>query len=112
MKTKLLQLSHVFALDVYRASSSFPIAERYALTTQMRQLAVSVSCSCAVADLDAAQEELIEMEYLLILAQDLGYLPADSARVLFDRATTLQDRLLRSKADRRADAEAPPVEVQ
>ena len=111
MNFETLQMSHRLVLDVYRASASFPIIERYALTTQLRQAAVSVACAIAAGYEVAARETLTEVEYLLLLAQDLEYLPRDTALVLFGESRQLEPRLFRSEPDGRSDPQAPPVEI-
>ncbi len=65
-------------------TESFPVHERYALTSQLRRAAVSVPTNIvegyakhSVKDLlrylDIAGGSLTETEYLLELARDLGY---------------------------------------
>jgi four helix bundle protein len=90
--SKLLvwQRSHKLALQVYRVSQSFPVAERYGLTSQLRRAASSVPTNIAEGSkrvapkeyahfLNIAEGSLSETEYLLILGRDLGYIPKDFA---------------------------------
>jgi four helix bundle protein len=76
--------SHVLTLEVYRATRSFPVDERYGLTTQMRRCAASIPANIAEGCGRDSPKELRrflaiasgsahELEYHLILAHDLGY---------------------------------------
>jgi four helix bundle protein len=39
------QNAHAFVLNVYRVSESFPAAERYGITSQLRRAAVSIAAN-------------------------------------------------------------------
>ena len=78
------QKAHQFVLAVYRLSQTFPRAEVYGLTSQLRRAAVSIAANIAEgfkkrgkADklrfLNIAQGSLEESRYYLILAKDLEY---------------------------------------
>jgi four helix bundle protein len=78
------QKAHQFVLAVYRFTESFPKAELYGLTSQLRRAAVSVPANIAEgfkkkgrADkarfMNIAQGSLEESRYYLILSRDLGY---------------------------------------
>jgi four helix bundle protein len=82
------QKAHQFVLTVYRFTESFPKAELYGLTSQLRRAAVSIPANIAEgfkkkgrADkarfMNIAQGSLEESRYYLILSRDLGY--GDSA---------------------------------
>jgi four helix bundle protein len=77
------------ALAVYEASATFPAAEKFGLTAQLRRAAVSSAANIAEGyarlgraelrhALSIALGSLAEVDTLLMLAQDLGYL--DEAR--------------------------------
>ena len=79
------QKAHVFVLDVYRCSASFPKHELFGLTSQLQRAAVSVPANIAEgyrkeSDLDnarflnIAQGSLEECRYYLILAPQLEYI--------------------------------------
>jgi four helix bundle protein len=81
------QKAHRFVLDVYRESRGFPAQERFGLTSQLRRSASSVASNIAegcgregerelARFLSIASGSACEAEYQLLLAKDLGYLPA------------------------------------
>ncbi len=91
-----------FVQAVYQASEAFPRREVYALTDQLRRAAVSVPANIAEGQsrrtngafalhLDIALGSLAEVDTLLQLARDLGYLsPADHAALLRELAEIRQ----------------------
>jgi four helix bundle protein len=89
-KLQVWQRSHELVLALYRATQSFPNAERYALVSQLRRAASSVPTNIAEGSRRAAGREyaqflniavgsLSETEYLLLLSRDLSYIPAQLA---------------------------------
>ena len=73
-----------FAVECYRFSASFPKAETYGLTSQIRRAAVSIRANIAegsgrgsrkeyVQFLLIAQGSLKELETHIIIAEKLGY---------------------------------------
>lgn len=86
-KLEVWRKAHELALGVYRATQDFPGEERYGLTSQARRAAVSVVANIAEGcgrDGDADRARLLqiafgsasEVECLLMLSRDPGYLPA------------------------------------
>lgn len=84
-KLMVWEKAHKVTLEVYRATEGFPATERYALTSQLRRAAYSVPTNIAEACgrntdaefarfLDIAMGSACEVEYLLLLSKDLGYL--------------------------------------
>jgi len=84
-KLVVWQRAHRFVLSAYRTLPSFPSAEKYALTSQLRRALVSVptnlvegrsrhSAPSFAAFIDVAGSSAAEVEYLLLLSRDLGYL--------------------------------------
>ena len=82
---KVWEKSHALVLDIYKATGEFPKRELYALTDQIQRAAVSIPANIAEGcgkDSDAelkryfqiAMGSSSELEYLLLLAHDLGYL--------------------------------------
>jgi four helix bundle protein len=82
---KVWSKAHAVVLAVYSASEPFPAVERYGITNQMRRAALSIPSNIAEgcgrstsADfarfLDIAFGSASELEYLLLVARDLGLL--------------------------------------
>jgi len=80
---KVWQRSHAITLDLYRLTATFPDAERFGLTSQIRRAATSVPSNIAEGSkrttrkdyarfLNVAEGSAAELEYLMILAKDLG----------------------------------------
>jgi four helix bundle protein len=78
------QKAHLFVLQVYRYSDSFPKSEIFGLTSQFRRAAISIPANIAegfkkkskldkVRFYNIAQGSLEESRYYLILARDLRY---------------------------------------
>ena len=77
--------SHQFAMNIYRATATFPKDELYGLTSQIRRASVSIPSNIAEGSGRGGDPELIrflriaagsahEAEYQLLLAHDLGFL--------------------------------------
>ncbi|MEO8633677.1 MAG: four helix bundle protein [Gemmatimonadales bacterium] len=97
-RLKVWQKAHRTTLEVYRVTRSLPAKERFGLISQMERAAVSVAAnivegSARGSDREAARffryslGSAAELEYLLLLATDLGYgveqdLPAVSDAVV------------------------------
>ncbi len=90
---KVWQKAHQIALDVYKATASFPKDELYGLTNQIRRAAVSAAANIAEgrgrgSDADFARflqmsmGSANELEYELLLARDLGYLNIEQHKAL------------------------------
>lgn len=88
-KLRAFELADEVALLTYRHTSSFPKAEQFGLTSQMRRAAVSVPSNivegCArdsLADylrfLDIAYGSLRELDYQLSLATRLGFVSSET----------------------------------
>ena len=87
------QKAHLAVLDVYSTTAQFPSHEQYGLISQMRRSASSVPTNIAEGSvydsgwqfyryLGMALASSTELEYQLILARDLNYIPADVHRQL------------------------------
>lgn len=84
----LWQNSHELVLDIYGATKSFPKEETFGITSQLRRAAVSIPCNIVegcgrytakdLANfLQIALGSTNDTDYLLLLAKDLGYIPAN-----------------------------------
>lgn len=77
--------AHAFVLTAYKASKSFPKEEQYNLTNQLRRAATSIPTNLAegcgrftqrdfASYLQNALGSTLEVEYLVFLSFELGYL--------------------------------------
>ena len=84
---KVWEKAHALTLIIYKATQDFPKHELYALTNQIQRAAVSVPANIAEGcgkDSDGelkryftiAMGSASELEYMLLLARDLGYVRA------------------------------------
>jgi four helix bundle protein len=82
---KVWEKAHSLTLAIYKSTEQFPKQELYSLTNQVQRAAVSIPANIAEGcgkDSDAelkryfsiAMGSSSELEYLLLLARDLGYL--------------------------------------
>ena len=82
------QKAHLFVLQVYQITRSFPAEERYGLCSQFQRAAVSIPANIAEgykklsqADklrfLNISQGSLEECRYYILLAKDLDYTTLD-----------------------------------
>ena len=82
---RVWQRAHNLTLELYAETRTFPKEERYRLTSQLRRAAVSVPANIAegcgrngdaelARFLTIAKGSASELDYLLLLAHDLGYL--------------------------------------
>ncbi len=91
--SKLLvwQRSHRLVLALYSCTRTFPIDEKYGLTSQLRRAASAVPTNIAEGSkrvtpkdyarfINIAEGSLSETEYLLLLCHDLGYIPPATVR--------------------------------
>ena len=103
-KLKVWQVAHELTLAVYGATKSFPREEIYGLTAQLRRSASSIPANIAEGVGRDGQKELArflriakgsanETEYHLLLAADLGYLPAPEHTSLSTHASSVRKML-------------------
>ena len=103
-KLKVWQKSHEFVLKIYKATSSFLREEIYSLVSQMRRAAVSIPSNISEGCGRAGNRELKqfmsiamgstnEVEYQLLLAKDLGYIPVDEYNTLSKEAVEIRKML-------------------
>ena len=124
-KLKAWQASRVLVRLVYKATADFPRPEQYGLRSQARDAATSIPSNIAEgsgrgSDRDYARfvgfsiGSACELETLLILAQDLGYLSPSTVDGLLARIAEIRGmlhafrlRLLQSAAAARNTARPP-----
>ena len=101
---KVWMKAHQVVLDVDRVTAGFPGTEQYGLTSQLRRAAVSVTANIAEgcgrgtdADfarfLQIAAGSSFEIDALLLVARDLGFLPAGEYETLEPKLTELKRML-------------------
>ena len=110
--------------SIYRATESFPVAERYGLVAQLRRAAVSVASNIAegharsrgdyVRFLVMSAGSLTEIETQVFVSQRLGFIAAPSSNQLLDHCaelgrmlSTLRRRVAASRAPRRTSLGQP-----
>jgi four helix bundle protein len=112
---KVWEKSHHLALEIYKATATFPKTELYGLTSQIRRACVSISANIAegcgrggdaelARFLQIAMGSASELEYHLLLTRDLGLLNGLDYEQLTGQVTEVK-RMLTSfihklKADR------------
>ena len=88
-KLTVSRRAHGLALAVHKLAGTFPMGERYGLTAQLRRATMSIPTNIAEGSgrtspaefgyfISVACGSANEAEYQLLMARDLGYLPADA----------------------------------
>jgi four helix bundle protein len=101
---KVWHKGHQLTLAVYRATVAFPREELYGLTSQIRRASSSIPANIAEGCgrgsspelrrfLEIAMGSASELEYHLLLARDLGYLPAPAYGSLHQMACEVKRML-------------------
>jgi len=99
------QKAHALTLAVYRVTATFPPAERFGLTQQLRRASVSVGSNIAEACgrgseadfrrcIHIAPGSANETDYQLLLARDLDMLPSDTYVALATPCTEVERMLV------------------
>ena len=98
------QKAMLLVTEIYRATKTFPIEERYGLTNQLRRAAVSVPSNIAEGQarfssrdfhrfLGIARGSLVEIETQVEIAKSLGYVTCAQTAALL-RSTAELGRVL------------------
>ena len=85
-KLKVWEKAHALALRTYTVTKSFPREETYGMTSQLRRAAVSIGSNLAEGAGRGTRKEFgyflrialgstQEIQYQLLLARDLGWIP-------------------------------------
>lgn len=101
---KVWEKAHGLVLDLYKETAGFPVAEIYGLTSQIRRAAASIPANIAegcgrggdaefARFLQIAMGSASELEYHLLLANDLGMLKKESHLALEPRVTEVKRML-------------------
>ncbi|HEX5482671.1 MAG TPA: four helix bundle protein [Terriglobia bacterium] len=107
------QRSHDLVLQLYRVTARFPGDEKFGLISQLRRAAASIPTNIAEGSkrrtnseyarfLNIADGSLAEVEYLVMLSRDLGFLLAGPSETLLKEMTEIAKMLnaLRSKVEK------------
>jgi four helix bundle protein len=93
---KAWQHAHHLVLEIYESTKAgFPSHEKFGLVSQMRRAAVSIPANIAEGSgraspkeylqfLHIAKGSLNELEYYLLLAQELRFIPAETSVTLLN----------------------------
>jgi four helix bundle protein len=111
---KVWQKAHQLVLAVYRNTTAFPADERFGLTAHLRKTALSIPSNVAEGCgrqtdrdlgrfLSIAAGSAKELDYQLLLARDLGFLPEDTHRMLSEQIAEARRMLFRFLQSLEAD---------
>lgn len=89
--------SHALCLDIYKITNKFPKHELYNIISQLRRAALSVPTNIAEGYgrmynkefykfLSQARGSIIEVEYLLLISKELGYINKEEHIALENRS--------------------------
>ena len=103
-KLEAYQISREYVRLVYRLSDRFPAKEDYALTSQIRRAAVSVTSNIAegtsrssqkdkVHFLEIAYGSLLETVSQLQVAMDVGYIADEDYRIAIEQVDEIKNKL-------------------
>ena len=103
-KLEAYQLSSEYVRLIYRLSDLFPANEDYALTSQIRRAAVSVTSNIAegtsrssqkdkVHFLEIAYGSLLETVSQLQVAMDVGYIADEDYRIAIEQVEEIKNKL-------------------
>jgi four helix bundle protein len=109
---RVWQRAHALALSIYKLTAALPSEERFGLTSQTRRAATSIPTNIAEGSkrrtsadyarfLNLAEGSAAEVEYLLMLSRDIGYVGADDVGPLLTEVSELSRMLyaLRTKVE-------------
>ena len=121
---KVWQKAHELALSVYMVSKAFPRDEVYGLTSQLRRAVVSIGSNIAegcgrrsdgefARFLQIARGSASEVEYHLLLARDLKFMPesvhadlerklVEVQRMLTSLVSVIQEKLIKTAVKSKA----------
>ena len=101
---KVWEKSHQLVLNVYRLTKNFPKSEEYSLTSQMNRASVSIPTNIAEGCGRETQKEFIrflyiasgsahELDYLLLLVSDLGYVETETSKTIISEIDEIKKML-------------------
>lgn len=101
---EIWNISKQLAVDIYSDTKVFPQAETYGLTSQIRRAVVSIGANISEGCGRKSNAELIrfisiglgslnELEFLLILSNEIGYLPKEKLEVYLKNIEKLKIKM-------------------
>lgn len=92
--------AHRLVVEIYKVSGRFPAEEKYGLISQLRRAAVSIPTNLAegygrTTSLDFKRFVMIaigsanEVEYLLLLCRDIGYIDSNCYNEMYNKITEI-----------------------
>lgn len=103
-KIQVWNRAHQFVLSVYKLTESFPAKEQYGLTSQLRRAVLSIPTNIAEGCgrsteaefsrfIDISHGSASEVDYLLLVCQDLGYMEKHTYTDLYKELTEIRKML-------------------
>lgn len=104
-KLNVWEKAHQNTLDIYKITKSFPVEERYGLTSQLRRAAVSVPTNIVEGSSRRTEKDFAyflqisvgsssEVEYLILLSKDLEFIDNDDYNKLTEEVVTTRKMLI------------------
>ncbi|RDY59937.1 four helix bundle protein [Flagellimonas nanhaiensis] len=101
---KVWEKSHQLVISIYGITRDFPKSELYNLTSQMNRASVSIPTNIAEGCGRETQKEFIrflyfasgsahELDYLLLLASELGYIESETSKNIISEIDEIKKML-------------------
>ncbi len=101
----IFKVAHELVLEVYGASSKFPVDERFGLVSQIRRSASSVITNVIEGNSRGHRKEFIEFLYIangsleetkyhLLLSRDLSYIDEKTYDTIHDKTINVSKQLV------------------
>lgn len=102
---KVWEKAHTLTLDIYKVTQNFPGEEKFGLISQLRRASSSIPANIAEGCGKSANAEFRhflnialgsanEVEYFLLLAKDLNYLPQENFNALTSDVNSIKAMLI------------------
>lgn len=105
-KLAIWQKSHQLTIEIYKLTKSFPLEEKFGITSQIQRASSSIPANIVegysrrttkdyLRFLSQARGSLSETQYFLLLARDLKYVPSEKFKDLINLSEEI-NRMLNS----------------